>query len=413
MKNKVDMENAPKPKCVIYLGDFDLRNKNVQSHLVRNNAKILNRLGYKVFFIGVNRDLESFKEVKSQAPTNVGEDGLYLELPNTLTMKGLFEYQRVATMIRIFGDEIAQDYDIRFVISYQSPTYSFVLKKVALWCKIWGAKYIVNSADIPIFNSQPVLRRLVMKWNWWCLHNLNKKYADGLIAVSRYIVNFYHKDGMPSVIIPPLFDEYKETVLSLADKVTFVYAGTPFVFNKNVKISGVKDRLDKIIDLCLKLSEYGVKYRLLIIGITKEMYTTCIPAQKDALNRNTDIHFLGRYSHQDTLNAVRNADYMINIRDFNKMNEAGLSTKLVESVSLGTPVVMNSVGDSFLYLREGVTGYELSGNPDKDIVLIKSLCGKTKEERLALKLQCAGDKTFSLEKYKTKLDCFLNEVTSK
>lgn len=413
MKNKVDMENAPKPKCVIYLGDFDLRNKNVQSHLVRNNAKILNRLGYKVFFIGVNRDLESFKEVKSQAPTNVGEDGLYLELPNTLTMKGLFEYQRVATMIRIFGDEIAQDYDIRFVISYQSPTYSFVLKKVALWCKIWGAKYIVNSADIPIFNSQPILRRLVMKWNWWCLHNLNKKYADGIIAVSRYIEKFYHKDGLPSIIIPPLFDDYDDNDYLLADITTFVYAGTPFIMKKNVSAVGMKDRLDKIIDLCLRLSEECTKYRLIVIGITKDMYTTCIPRHRRAISQNTDIQFMGRYSHQDTLSAVRNSDYMINIRDINKMNEAGLSTKLVESVSLGTPVVMNSVGDSFLYLREGITGFELSGNIENDIALIKTLCDKTKEERLALKLQCAGDKTFSLEKYITMLDCFLNEVASK
>ena len=31
-------------KCIVYIGDFDIRNENVQSHLVRNNGKIFNEL---------------------------------------------------------------------------------------------------------------------------------------------------------------------------------------------------------------------------------------------------------------------------------------------------------------------------------------------------------------------------------
>ena len=406
------METTKKQKCVVYIGDFDLRNQNVQSHLVKNNAKILNRLGYKVAFIGENREANN-ETIESLPKLDVGEGNLFLELENTLTLKGLLNYSKTSKKILSFMDEVAQNADIKYVISYQAPSYALILKKIALWCRKNGAKYIVNSADIPILSSQPIIRRIVMTLNWDYLHRINKKYADGVIAVSRYIEKFYYKEGTPSIIIPPLFDDYIDNDYVLADVTTFVYAGTPFIMKKNVSAVGMKDRLDKIIDLCLRLSEEGARYRLLVIGITKDIYTTCIPRHKRAIPRNGDIQFMGRYSHQDTLSAVRNSDYMINIRDINKMNEAGLSTKLVESVSLGTPVVMNSVGDSFLYLREGITGYELSGNPDKDIALIKSLCGKTKEERLALKLQCAGDKTFSLEKYKTKLDCFLNEVTSK
>lgn len=405
------MQKAPKQKCVIYIGDFDLRNENVQAHLVKNNAKILNRLGYKVFFIGVNRDANIFKQVETLSKFNIGKDGLYLELPNTLSLKGVLEYRKVAARILLFMDEIAQSNDVKFVISYQSPTYALVLKKIAVWCREKNAKYIVNSADIPIFDAQPLFRRIVMKWNWQCMHNINKKYEDGLISVSRYIDKFYHKDGMPSVIIPPLFDDYADNGFKLADKVTFVYAGTPFVLNKNVKISGMKDRLDKIIDYCLRLSDAGVAYRLLVIGITKDLYANCIPRHKGALDSNSDISFLGRRSHTDTIEAVKNADYMLNIRDVNVMNEAGLSTKLVESVSLGTPVVMNSVGDNFLYLREGVTGYELKGNSERDVAVLGALCNRTKEERLALKQNCAGDRPFSLDRFEPILNSFLKEVS--
>ena len=403
------MEKTKKQKCVIYIGDFDLRNQNVQAHLVKNNAKIFNRLGYKIAFIGENR--ESSKEKIATLPKqDVGEGNLFLELENTLTLKGLLKYRKTAKQIFAFMDQVAQIYDVKFVISYQAPTYAIILKKVALWCRQKGAKYIVNSADIPILILQPFFRRIAMTLNWKYLHKVNRKYADGLIAVSHYIESFYYKKGMPTIVLPPLFDDYIDKDYELVDRTTFVYAGVPFFFKKNVNTAGMKDRLDKIVDMCLQLSKENVDYRLLIIGITKDLYNTCIPWHKDALDNNEDIIFMGRRSHKDTLNIVRNADYMINYRDVNIMNMAGVPTKLVECVSLGTPMVMNSVGDTFLYLQEGITGYELTGDFVKDVTILKSLCNYTTEERMNNKHQCAEEKTFALDNYVTKLDNFISAV---
>lgn len=403
------MKNNNKQKCIIYIGDFDLRNQNVQAHLVKNNAKIFNRLGYNVAFIGENRE-SSKEEIATLPKLDVGEGNLFFELENTLTLKGLLKYRKTAKQIMAFMEQVAQIYDVKFVISYQAPTYAIILKRIALWCKQKGVKYIVNSADIPILILQPFFRRIAMTLNWKCLHRVNKKYADGLIAVSRYIESFYHKNGMPTIVLPPLFDDYIDIEYELADKTTFVYAGVPFFYKKNVNTAGMKDRLDKIVDMCLQLSKECIKYRLIIIGITKDLYNTCIPWHKDALDNNRDILFMGRRSHQDTLSAVRNADYMINYRDVNIMNMAGVPTKLVECVSLGTPMVMNSIGDTFLYLQEGITGYELTGDFLKDVAILKSLCDNTSEERLKNKHQCADAKTFALDNYVSKLDNFLSAV---
>lgn len=398
-----------KRNFIIYIGDFDLRNENVQAHLVKNNTKILNRLGYSVALIGVNRK-STFGEIATMQKLDVGKDNQYLELENTLKFSGLFKYRRTERQIVDFMDGVAQQGNVQFVITYQAPTYAPILKDVAEWCRRQGAKYIVNCADITVFNSQPLLRRIVMTRNWNYLHKVNRKYADGLIAVSRYIEKFYKKDGMPTVIIPPLFDDFVDKEYKLAATTTFVYAGTPFVLKKNVNTVGMKDRLDKIVDLCLQLSSEGVTYQLFVVGITKELYTTCIPRHKDALDNNRDIVFKGRLTHKDALEAVRNADYMLNIRDRNVMNEAGLSTKVVESVSLGTPVVMNTIGDTFMYLREGITGYELSGDEKRDVAMLKTLCDKSLDERVTLKKHCAGDRTFALEKYEAKFEEFLAAV---
>ena len=397
---------------IIYIGDFDLRNENVQAHLVKSNTKIFNRLGYSVALIGVNRK-STFEEIATLQKLDIGEGNQYLELENTLTVSGFFKYKRTESKIMAFMDGVARQGNVKFVISYQAPTFAPILKRVAEWCGRHGAKYIVNCADITVFDSQPLLRRMVMTRNWNYLHKVNRKYSDGLIAVSRYIENFYQKDGMPSVIIPPLFDNFVDKEYELSATTTFVYAGTPFVLKKNVNTVGMKDRLDKIVDLCLELSAEGVSYQLLVVGITKDMYITCIPRHKAALENKQDIVFKGRLPHSETLEAVRNADYMLNIRDHNVMNEAGLSTKVVESVSLGTPVVMNSIGDTFMYLREGITGYELSGDMTKDVATLKGLCDKSFDERVSFKKHCAGDRTFSLEKYETKFEQFLDAVWSK
>lgn len=403
------MEETKKQKSVIYVGDFDLRNQNVQAHLVRNNAKILNRLGFRVAFIGVNREA-TYEEIDNLPKLDVGEGNLSLEVENTLTTKGILKYKETANRILNFMDVVAEASDVQFVISYQSPTYALILKKIAKWCVKNRAKYIVNCADIPVLTAQPLIRRVVMTWNWNCLHKINKKTANGVVAVSRYIERFYHNDNVPSVIIPPLFDDYIEGEFDLAECPTFVYAGTPFILKENVKPVGMKDRLDIIVDLFLQISALDVKYQLMVIGISKEQYTKCIPRHKNDLINNTDIIFMGRLPHQDTIQAVKNADYMINYRDINIMNEAGLSTKLVESVSLGTPVVMNSVGDSFLYIREGVTGFELSGDSEQDIATLISLCCKTVDERKSLKSNCVGDRTFALNKYEEKFKNFLEKV---
>ena len=123
---------------IIYIGDFDLRNNNVQAHLVRNNAKILTSLGYIVYFVGVNREAKS-DEIKKLPQLPMGEENHYLELENTLSVSGLFKYNRTVKRILSFMDKVT---DVKYVISYQSPTFAPILKRGATWCKNNGAKYV-------------------------------------------------------------------------------------------------------------------------------------------------------------------------------------------------------------------------------------------------------------------------------
>lgn len=399
---------------IVYIGDFDLRNENVQAHLVKNNGKLLNKMGYNVNYVGVNRECTSFEQIKHLCKYQV-ENGAYFELPFTLSARGLIHEMHVENRIISYLNGLASKKNIKFIITYQAPTYATILKKIALWCSHKKIPYIVNCADLPIFDSQPFIKKTVMKLNWHYLYYINKKYADGVISVSHYIENFYKKNDRPSVIIPPLFDEPCSylTKRTSNNTATFLYAGTPFILSEHIiKTEGMKDRLDKVIDLMIMLEKKSVEFCFNIVGIQLSEYCKCVPRHKKSLEKSERIIFHGRKTHEETLEMLAASDYMINYRDKNLMTEAGLSTKVVESVSLGTPVVMNEIGDHFEYLEEGVSGFKMTGDVEHDFRLLYGLCYLSKESRKMNKQRTISQSAFSINKYIDSMSAFLSGVSA-
>lgn len=397
---------------IVYIGDFDLRNENVQAHLVRNNGRLFNELGYKVYFIGVNRECKSFDDVKILSKYQV-DNGGYLELPFTLSTKGIVCEKKVENRIITYLNKLTSKNSIKYVISYQAPTYALVLKRIAQWCYHNKIPYIVNCADLPVFDSQPIIKRLVMKLNWRYLHCINKKMADGIISVSRYIEDFYHRPNRPSIVLPPLFNESCASQYGCFsnDVVTFLYAGTPFVLSeREINTKGMKDRLDKVIDLMVMLEKNDIGFRFNIVGIELCEYCKCVPRHRAALEKSKKIVFHGKKTHEETLRMLANSDYMINYRDSNLMTEAGVSTKVVESVSIGIPVVMNEIGDHFKYLEDGISGIKLTGNSKADYQLLYKLCNLTKESRLQNKQKIKKQAPFSIYNYIDSMGRFLGQT---
>lgn len=402
-----------KRKCIVYIGDFDFRNENVQSHLVKNNGKVLKKIGYDISFIGINRECTELSddEFNKKKIYNVGD---YFELPNTLNLKGIFKYNIICSKILTLLEKIASERTIEYVITYQAPTYSAVLKKIITWCANNQIKYIVNCADLPIFSMQPIIKRMVMSINWKYMHYVNKKYSDGIIAVSTFVEKFYFKENRKSIVIPPLFDQ-KDILCQKQNNEEsvpiFLYAGCPFATkNHKIKTSSMKDRLDYIIDLFAELDKKRVDFQFIIIGISKADYLKCVPRHKETLKFTHKIEFRGRENHNETMRQVALADFTINYRDKSRMTEAGMSTKIVESISVGTPVIINNTSDTFKYLEEGITGFELKNNFNADTKKIYELCQLSKEQREKLKCKCYKSRIFDIETYVTRFENFLKDL---
>jgi glycosyltransferase involved in cell wall biosynthesis len=157
---------------------------------------------------------------------------------------------------------------------------------------------------------------------------LNKS-VDGLIAISRYLEEYY-KDHVPTVYIPPLVDcddPKWNSVQRLPHKdFNLVYAGSP----------GRKDRLDILVDA---IEGEKIPIYLKIIGITKEQFHQQHPSF--SMKNFTRITFLGHISHSQVLSEIRNADYSCFFRDQTRLTQAGFPTKFVESIAAGIPVITN------------------------------------------------------------------------
>lgn len=401
---------------IVYIGDFDFRNENVQSFLVKNNGKIFRSLGLDVAYIGINtKETNDLKESEPLSLPLIGDDK-YLELPSTLNMSGIFKYHSICTQIVEFLNKLSEEAHVGGVITYQSPTYAVALRTIAKWCIAKGVPYIVNCADLPIFTLQSPLRKIVMKINWDYMHKINIKYAQGVISVSRYIENFYRKSDCQYIIVPPLFDSDNQMQTRFkANKVaTFIYAGIPFKITGHEAIpSGMKDRLDKVLDLFALLTEKSIPYEFQIVGIDKNDYLQGVPRHKAVLENNDSVVFLGRRSHQETLDLVSRADFSINYRDENLMTKAGFSTKIVESVSLGTPVIINDISDTFLYIKEGISGFQLSGNLITDCEKLTRICALSEVERKEMKKELASLKVFDIHQFKYPMKTFLESLQIK
>ena len=128
-----------------------------------------------------------------------------------------------------------------------------------------------------------------------------------------------------------------------------MYAGWP---------SKIKERLDLLVDC---IDEISSKYdiQLDIYGINENQYRDMYQVENDKKIVSA-VLFHGRVSHTETLKAVSNADYSLIIRESSRKNNAGFPSKLVESVSCGTPVLTTDISNVKDYVGDGKNGFIIS-----------------------------------------------------
>lgn len=360
-------------KKIIYLGGFELPDKNAAAQRVMANAKLLKEIGFEVLFVGISKDIQ-------RAPHFIEGFDSY-PIPYPINAKQWM--RQICTFIDV-NEILNKKPD--YVILYNFPAIASL--RILRACQKKGIKVIHDLTEWEYghgYSLAGIMRKIDI--------NLRMRYCmkkmDGIIAISRYLYDYY-KEYTNTILVPPTIDLFSEKwnrnrELSVGDTIKLVYAGNAGF--------GFKDRLDLIINSVVKFPNM----QLNIIGMTKEQY---VAGYGNIPKGCKNVFFHGRIPHTDAVKAVQDADYQFLIRDSNLKNNAGFPTKFVESLACCTPVIATLTSNIGDYLKDGINGFVVDKYCSIDDVLIK-ISNLSKQDIIRMKLNCKSCSLFDYREYKS------------
>ena len=309
---------------ILYIGGFELPDKNAAAQRVVGIAKSLRELKYEVVFVNALKKYEGILTSKEY----YGFQCIEYKRENKL------DYLIGARTIISYIGTIAP----KIVIAYNYP--AFALNRIRRYCKKNGIKCIADVTEWYVATGRNLAYRFIKGIDVTFRMKYVHKHVDSVIAISRFLYDYY-KEYVPTVLIPPTVDildtKWNIEVKRKSEVKSFVYAGSP---------SMLKERLDLIvraIEACAKIERLVFN----VVGITKDEFIKMY-SWKNGLPK--EVIFWGRLSHVDAIRIVKEANWSIIIRENNTVVKAGFPTKLVESISCGTPVIVNEFSNVKDYL---------------------------------------------------------------
>jgi len=315
---------------ILYVGNFELPDKNAAAHRVLNNAKLFRELGYHTVFLGTSREHapEFQQDISKQKPTIIQGFDSYVEP---------YPMSALKWTKRAFGiNNVRKLYE-----KYPETKYIIYYNYGAM--AMWRAKRFFSRKSVRVLADftewyYPGVRNPLKKLELYLRMKVVPFRLDGLILISRFFEKYYGR--VKSVFIPPLVDEEDKKWQCKPfdygnEQIHFAYAG---------HMAG-KDKVNYFLEALDSFSE-NRNYVLRIAGATKDEYLSYFPEHQDLLNRIGDrVRFWGRISHQESICLVKSSDYVVFFRDKTLTNQAGFPTKFAEAVACNTPVVTNKTSD--------------------------------------------------------------------
>ncbi len=388
-----------KQKTILYIGGFELPDKNAAAQRVIANAKILRTLGYEVVFISIDKTMRTKEPI--QNTKNLFEEFTYYRIKYPITLSEWLHY-----LVSIKSIIDLEKIKPSILIAYNYP--AFALMRLRKYCTKKNISLMADCTEWYEAKGNLIYKAIKGLDVYIRMHFLHPK-MDGLIVISEYLLNFYRTKIENLILLPPLVDlsmnkwQMKDNLIN-ENKIVLVYAGSPG--------GGQKDRIDKIIGILSKIKKTStIQFIFCVVGITKNEYLEQF--KNEILLENIDeyVIFEGRLSHIDTLTKIHNADYQIFIRDNNLTNMAGFPTKYVESISCGTPVLTNPSSNIKDYFSPGKTGFLLdtSSNIHFENDLLEAL-KVNKETIKEMKSYCKLSNMFDYNNYLSLFEDFINKA---
>jgi len=390
---------------IIYIGGFELPDRNAAAHRVLANGKILRELGYEVVFVGVD-------SARSAGTELLRQDFLGFECWSVPYPAGVVAWLKyilgLATILKFLQNK--RPAKVVGVICYNYPAVA--QGRIKLLCQRAGMKMIADATEWYDASAGGLIHRVIKFLDTSLRMHIVHRLADGVITTSKYLTAFYGRRGRVTVELPTLFDADKFQSPPSRENTPqkhFIYVGSPFDAGRvNKARSNLKERLDVCIEVFYQLYTSGENFSFEIYGIGAEDYLHVFPEHAGLLQEMAQcIAFKGRQPNQLVLKRIAECDFSVFFRDETRVTLAGFPSKLAESISCGTPVVSNKMVSLENHAQS--VGLFLAARGE-EFALIKQVMAFSSAEVNAIKQRSYHSRTFDYRNYVDKVAAFMAEV---
>lgn len=371
---------------ILYVGFFSLPDKDAAANRVMNNAKALRECGHNVIFIDEQVDYE-YESIEQSLHIINGFETWTLKRPQNQK-----EYFRKMVSIQDIIKVVSIYKKIDLIIAYNYP--AIALWKLLCFCIKRGIKIASDCTEWYSGKEYSFPKNILCAIDSCLRMRVVNKKLDGIICISDYLEKYYEKNKHIKVVnIPPLVDKknaiWEQKRISLdTQRINLVYAGNP---------GKSKENLLPII-AAINLAKKDNVFRFHIVGITEQQFIDLYPEATSLVNKmNGSIIFYGRKTHSETIRIIQASDYMIFIRENNRVSNAGFSTKFVEAISCGTAVITTNTGSLEKYINKYNLGYIV--HSEKELVTVFDSLSKCMRNKSSI-----DDNLFHYNNYKDAID---------
>lgn len=382
---------------ILYVGGFELPDKNAAAHRVLSNGKIFRELGYNVVFVDVDKSLSNNTSILNTNKIVQGFDCWSIPYP-----KKKKEWISFLSSINYLNQMKVIYKDIKMIVAYNYPAIALSnLKKHGNKNEI---KVIADCTEWYSTKGANLVFKVIKGLDSFYRMRIIQKNLDGLIVISKFLEDYY-KNCKNIVRIPPLVDvneekwniSEKKQSDRFGDRLHLVYSGSP---GKN------KDKIVSIIDALYEVRALD-NYQINIVGISKNQFIYDYPNYQEKIYvLDKRVNFVGRVSHEESLQELQNADYSIFIREKSRLTMAGFPTKFVESITCATPVITTDSSDIKEYFLNETYGFLLEDSSvDSLIEILQNVI--LKNNNIRNRYCNINDRMFHYNEYCDLIDNFL------
>ena len=319
---------------ILYIGRFQLPNKDAASLRVYNIGQTLKKSGHNVDYLC----LESY----GSEPI-VWEDSTYYFAfskgpsgieKNREWLFGKRSIQQFKEMCRLQRYDAVILYNTTFhieesLIKYCRSQQIRVIGDVTEWYMLRFPK--TKNEFLSFLHAFAVDRRI---------RKADQK-LDGVIAISKYLFDYYSNKGLNVLRVPPIF-HYDRCYKDPNNKYrTILYAGSP----------AKKDEIYILIDALKVVNKDRILLNMVFIGADR--------TDTDENLEKFGIYFKPKCTNAQVLDYVQNSDFTVLLRRNKRFAKAGYSTKVAESLFNGVPVFCNEVGGTDSDIENGINGIKI------------------------------------------------------